>query len=97
MEIDELPENDERLLKQPEIKRDEMGLTKINSSRTGLNRRSGENPSAPLSGDASRGDERAVHLVRNTLHGAVAYANFAGDLDDAHAGPQTILDALFNG
>jgi hypothetical protein len=25
MEIDELPENDERLLKKPEIKRDEMG------------------------------------------------------------------------
>ena len=24
MEIDELPENDERLLKKPEIKRDEM-------------------------------------------------------------------------
>ena len=24
MEIDELPENDERLLKRPEIKRDEM-------------------------------------------------------------------------
>jgi hypothetical protein len=47
----------------------------------------------PLSGDASRGDERAVHLIRNTLHGAIAYANFAGDLDDAHAGPQTILDA----
>jgi hypothetical protein len=31
--------------------------------------------------------------MRNTLHGAIAYANFAGDLDDAHAGPQTILDA----
>jgi hypothetical protein len=40
-------------------------------------------------------DERAAHLIRNTLHGAIAYANFAGDLDDAHAGPQTILDAFF--
>jgi hypothetical protein len=51
-----------------------------------------------LSGDALRGDdERAAHLIRNTLHGAIAYANFAGDFDDAHAGPQTILDALFNG
>ena len=50
-----------------------------------------------VSGDASRGDERAVHLIRNTLHGAIAYANFARDFDDAHTGPQTILDALFNG
>jgi site-specific recombinase XerD len=49
-----------------------------------------------VSGDASRGDERAVHLIRNTLHGTIAYANFAGDLDDAHTGPQTILDALFD-
>jgi hypothetical protein len=38
-----------------------------------------------------------VHLIRNTLHGAIAYANLASDLDDAHAGPQTILDALFDG
>jgi hypothetical protein len=36
-----------------------------------------------------------AHLIRNTLHGAIAYANFASDLGDAHAGPQTILDALF--
>src|SRR5215470_1372714 len=42
-------------------------------------------------------DERAVHLIRNTLHGAVADANFAGDLDDAHTSAQTLLDALFNG
>ena len=27
MEIDELPENDERLLKKPEIKRDEMAAS----------------------------------------------------------------------
>ena len=40
-------------------------------------------------------DERAFHLLLNALHGAVAYANLAGDLDDAHTGPQTILDALF--
>jgi hypothetical protein len=38
-----------------------------------------------------------VHLIRNTLHGAITYANLAGDLDDAHTGPQTILDALFDG
>jgi hypothetical protein len=32
----------------------------------------------------SRGhpDERAAHLIRNTLHGAVAYANFAGSITD---------------
>jgi hypothetical protein len=48
-----------------------------------------------VSGDASRGDERAVHLIRNTLHRTIADANFAGDLDDAHTGPQTIMDALF--
>ena len=43
------------------------------------------------------GVERAAHLPRNALHSAGAYANFAGDLDNAHAGSQTILDALFNG
>ena len=34
MEIDELPENDERLLKKPEIKRDEMG--RFEQAGTGL-------------------------------------------------------------
>ena len=34
---------------------------------------------------ASRGhaDERAIHLLRNALHGAGAYAEFAGNLVDA--------------
>ena len=50
-----------------------------------------------LSASRGRVGDRAAHLIRNTLHGAIAYANFAGDLDDAHTGPQTILDALFNG
>jgi hypothetical protein len=36
-----------------------------------------------LSGDALRGGERAVHLLRNPLHSARAYANFAGNLVDA--------------
>src|SRR5215469_15167384 len=39
----------------------------------------------------------AVASLVRPPHGAVAYANFAGDLDDAHTGPQTILDALFDG
>jgi hypothetical protein len=38
MEIDELPENDERLLKKPEIKRDEMG--RFEQAGTGLIRKS---------------------------------------------------------
>jgi len=38
-----------------------------------------------------------VHLIGNTLHGPVANANLAGDLGDPHAGPQTILDAFFDG
>ena len=51
-----------------------------------------------LSGDALRGDfERADHLLRNALHGAVADSNFASNFDNALTGPQTILDALFNG
>jgi hypothetical protein len=41
-------------------------VTKINSSRTGLNRRSAEIQARPLSGDASRGDERAIHLLGDT-------------------------------
>jgi hypothetical protein len=35
MEIDELPENDERLLKKPEIKRDEMGRFEPPNNSTG--------------------------------------------------------------
>jgi hypothetical protein len=38
MEIDELPENDERLLKKPEIKRDEMG--RFEHAGTGLIKKS---------------------------------------------------------
>jgi hypothetical protein len=38
MEIDELPENDERLLKKPEIKRDEMG--RFEQAGTGLIKKS---------------------------------------------------------
>jgi hypothetical protein len=38
MEIDELPENDERLLKKPEIKRDEMG--RFEQHGTGLIKKS---------------------------------------------------------
>jgi hypothetical protein len=38
MEIDELPENDERLLKKPEIKRDDMG--RFEQAGTGLNKKS---------------------------------------------------------
>jgi hypothetical protein len=49
-----------------------------------------------VSGDASRGDERAAHLIRNTLDGAIAYANFAGDLDDAHTGPRFSAMALIS-
>jgi hypothetical protein len=40
MEIDELPENDERLLKKPEIKRDEMG--RFEQAGTGLIKKSGK-------------------------------------------------------
>ena len=50
----------------------------------------------PLSGDASHGDERAVHLIRNTLHGAIAYAALTRDLADAFAATQLRLDALFH-
>ena len=53
-------------------------------------------PIKVVSGDASRGDERAVHLIRNTLHGTIAYANFAGDLDDAHTGPRFSAMALIS-
>ena len=35
-----------------------------------------------------------MHLIRNTLHCAIAYANFAADLDDALAGPQTIFSLM---
>jgi hypothetical protein len=47
---------------------------------------------------ASRGhaDERAIHLLRNALHGAGAYAEFAGNLVDAFTCAQLLLDALFN-
>jgi hypothetical protein len=40
MEIDELPENDERLLKKAEIKRDEMG--RFEQAGTGLIKKSGK-------------------------------------------------------
>jgi hypothetical protein len=40
MEIDELPENDERLLRKPEIKRDEMG--RFEQAGTGLIKKSGK-------------------------------------------------------
>jgi hypothetical protein len=50
-----------------------------------------------LSGDALRGgDERAAHLLRNPLHSAGAYANFAGNFVDAFTCSQLLLDALFN-
>jgi hypothetical protein len=50
-----------------------------------------------FSGDALRcGDERAVHLLRNALHSAGAYAGFAGNLVDAFTCAQLLLDALFN-
>ena len=39
--------------------------------------------------------ERAVHPPRNALHGAVTYADFAGNLEDALTGPQLRLDAFF--
>ena len=42
------------------------------------------------------GDERARHLLRNALHSAGAYADFAGNFDDAFARPQLLLDGLFN-
>jgi hypothetical protein len=46
MEIDELPENDERLLKKPEIKRDEMGRFEQHGGglikKTQKNKKSGE-------------------------------------------------------
>ena len=50
-----------------------------------------------LGASRDRVGERGGHFLLDALHGAIAYANFAGDLDDAHAGPQTILDALFDG
>jgi hypothetical protein len=40
--------------------------------------------------------ERALYLLRNALHSAGAYADFAGNFDDAFARPQLLLDALFN-
>lgn len=43
------------------------------------------------------GLERAVHLLRNSLHSAVTYADFAGNLEDALTGPQLRLDACFEG
>jgi hypothetical protein len=43
MEIDELPENDERLLKKPEIKRDEMG--RFEQHGTGLIKKKQNNKS----------------------------------------------------
>jgi hypothetical protein len=42
-------------------------------------------------------DERAFHLLLNALHRTSADANLAGNFDDAVAGPQLILDALFDG
>ena len=46
---------------------------------------------------SSGGVERAFHLVPDALHGASAYADFAGDFDNAFSGPQLSLDAPFNG
>jgi hypothetical protein len=45
--------------------------------------------------DASlRGDlERALHLILDALHGAGAYAEFAGNLVDALTCAQLLLDA----
>jgi hypothetical protein len=45
----------------------------------------GDSQARSLSGDASRGDERAVHLIRNTLHGAVGKAHKLGGAVDALA------------
>jgi hypothetical protein len=41
------------------------------------------------------GLERAVHLLRNSLHSAVTYADFAGNLEDALTGPQLRLDGPY--
>jgi hypothetical protein len=46
MEIDELPENDERLLKKPEIKRDEMG--RFEQHGTGLIKKQAKKKPAPI-------------------------------------------------
>jgi hypothetical protein len=42
------------------------------------------------------GVERAADHPRNALHGAGAYAEFAGNLVDAFSCAQLLLDALFN-
>ena len=49
-----------------------------------------------LSDDAF-GLERAWHLPRNTMYGASANAELAGDFEDAFPGSQLSLDAPFNG
>jgi hypothetical protein len=58
MEIDGLPENDERLLKKPEIKRDEMG--RFEQRGTGLiKKKQNTKPSANPFVKGSRGGPRA--------------------------------------
>jgi hypothetical protein len=57
MEIDELPENDERLLKKAEIKRDEMG--RFEQHGTGLIKKSETKKSALLKPEHGRGGLRA--------------------------------------
>jgi hypothetical protein len=65
MEIDELPENDERLLKKPEIKRDETGRfdrhgkTLANTAKkAGLNKKSNETPGGRGANLPARGPGR---------------------------------------
>lgn len=41
--------------------------------------------------------ERAGHFSFDTLHCAGANADLAGCRDDAHAGPQQLADAIFDG
>ena len=41
--------------------------------------------------------ERASHLTRDTLNGTAADATFSSDLQHTLAGPQLILDSLFQG
>src|SRR5438477_5143093 len=68
-------------------------------SAFGVKRRSGGGRlSFICAPSTSRGHdgERAFHLLLNALNGANADANLAGNFDDAVAGPQLILDALFN-
>jgi hypothetical protein len=43
--------------------------------------------------DLCGGVERARHLLSNALHGAGAYAEFAGNLVDAFTCTQLLLDA----